>query len=133
MTISTTNILALPPASATITVSNNEDWIDSILYFVDTGIGDPTANQLDLRGIRFEMEIRRAAEDTEVVLHASTDDSSLALGFPPDYGYLIINISHKAMAALQAGVYVGDIVASDAIYERRCLAIDLTVVQGITR
>jgi hypothetical protein len=127
---SLTNILALPLAVVTIEASTNEDWIDGFVYYVD---GTSPPEQLDLRGIEFEMEIRRTAPDNEVILHATTKDGSLAFGYPPDIGYLIINISNTAMANQEPGQYVGDIVATDAVYRRRAIAISLEITLGVTR
>ena len=46
-----TNVLALPLAHVLFSVSNNEDWIDSLVFMVsDSG---PPLEQLDLRGITF--------------------------------------------------------------------------------
>jgi len=71
------NILAMPLVELQVTTSNNEDWIDSILYLVQTG--DPSPPQLDIRGIIFDMEIRRSALEHEVLLSASTDNTRLRL------------------------------------------------------
>jgi hypothetical protein len=131
MTTSTTNILSLPLAQATIVTGTNEDWIDSFVYIADDGTANPP--QIDLHGIRFEMEIRRAADDSEVILQASTDNQSLAYGVAPDVGYLFINISHDSMVTREPGIYVGEIVAMDAFYQRRTILIDLTIVEGIAR
>jgi hypothetical protein len=63
-----TNILALPLVQLEVETGNNEDWIDSILFLVapdDPDNPPPTAPQLDLRGIDFEMEIRREADDND--------------------------------------------------------------------
>lgn len=129
----TTNLLALPLVSLTIETGNSEDWIESIKYVVDTG-GDPlTFPQVDLRGIDFTMEIRRTAPSHEVVLSATSDDGSLAVGEPPDYGYLIINVRYDEMKPLQAGSYVGDIRGRDDKYTRICIQINLTIFDGITR
>jgi hypothetical protein len=95
--------------------------------------GTSPSEQLDLRGIDFEMEIRRAPPDHEVVLHATTKDGSLAFGYPPDIGFLIINISNTVMASQQPGEYVGDIVATDTVYRRRAFIIGLEITLGITR
>ena len=130
----TSNLLALPLVSLTIETGNSEDWIESIKYIVDTGSTDPTTMpQVDLRGINFAMEIRRSAPSHEVVLSANSDDGSLAVGEPPDFGYLIINVRYDDMKPLQAGSYVGDIRGKDDRYTRICIQIDLTVFDGITR
>jgi hypothetical protein len=134
---SQTNILALPLTNATIQTSNNEDWIDAFKYVVPTSTTsdptDPTLPQLDLYGIDFEMQIRTTVGDPNVVLEASTDDGSLSRGFPPDVGFLIINISKTSMQTLQAATYVGEIVATDAQYTRTAIDLTLTITQGIVR
>jgi hypothetical protein len=123
-----TNILAIPLGHAVIQTGTNEDWIDCIQYLV--GEGGP---QLDLRGIDFEMEIRRAPPDHEVILRASTDDGSLSVGASPNFGYLIFYVKEEVMEQRQADTYVGDVRASADGFQRVILTIDLTIIQGITR
>jgi hypothetical protein len=130
----TTNLLALPLLSLTIETGNSEDWIESIKYVVDIGDEVPEDNpQVDLRGIDFEMEIRRRSQSHEVVINATTEDGSIAIGEPPDFGYLIINVGFDEMRQLQAGQYVGDIRGKDGKYTRICIQIALTIFDGITR
>ena len=126
-----TNILAMPLIDLQVQTSNNEDWIDSIVYLVDTG--DPTPPQLDIRGISFDMEIRRAATEHEVLLVASTANGTLAVGVPPDVGHLLFNIPVTSVGNLSANVYVGDIIARDAFYTRQVARIALTIVEGVTK
>jgi hypothetical protein len=128
-----TNILALPMTQLAIQTSNNEDWVDSIMFMV--GTDDPAAtptDQLDLRGITFDMEVRRTLGDAEIILAASTDTGTLQIGLPPDFGFLIINIPIVDMQSLSAGVYVGDITGRDGIYTRVAVQFTLTIVQGAT-
>ncbi len=129
----TTNLLALPLLSLTIETGNSEDWIESIKYIVDTGDSDENKPQVDLRGIDFEMEIRRSSKGHEVVINASSDDGSIAIGEPPDFGYLIINVGFAEMQQMQAGQYIGDIRGKDDRYTRICIQINLTIFDGITR
>jgi hypothetical protein len=129
----TTNILALPLLSLTIETGNSEDWIESIKYVVDTGDLPEDLPQVDLRGIEFEMEVRRTAPAHEVVLSATSSDGSIAIGEPPDFGFLIINVGFDDMKALEAGRYVADIRGKDDRYTRICIQIDLTIFDGITR
>jgi hypothetical protein len=129
-----TNILALPQVSVQVETGNNEDWIDSVKYLVE----DPETTidnypQMDLRGINFEMEIRRSAIDHEVVLHASIGEGTLAIGTPPDYGFLIINIPRAIMHNQLAGNYVGDIIASADGFYRVCMQINLAIIEGVTK
>jgi hypothetical protein len=126
----TTNILALPLVHLTVDTGNNEDWLDSLKYVVS----DTDDSQLDLRGIVFAMEVRRTADDTEVVLRASTDDGKLHIGIPPDYGFLIIEVPVEEMQYKRPGSYVADIVGREGDnYTRVCITIDLTIVEGVTR
>lgn len=129
------NVLALPLVSMTVATGTNEDWIDSIKFVVndESSTDFNQLPQLDLRGIKFEMEIRRAAPDHEVIIAASTVDGRLIIGNPPDYGFLIINVPLDQMAVKQPGSYVGDIVGSDETNSRVCIQISLTIVEGITR
>jgi hypothetical protein len=118
----------LPLARLSITAGKNEDWIDTILYVIED-----TGAQLDLRGIEFEMEIRRRAEDNEVILSAATANKSIFIGAAPNFGYLVIYVARRVMQYLFAGQYVGDIRARDARFERVCLEIDLTIIEGVTK
>jgi hypothetical protein len=128
------NLLALPLIHLDVQTGTHEDWIDAIKYIVDTGIADdPTAPQVDLRDIDFEMEIRRSANDHEVVLSATTQDGSLSVGSPPDYGYLVFYIKSSVMKPIVAGSYVGDIVGRDELYARKIIEMSLTIVEGVTK
>jgi hypothetical protein len=128
-----TNLLAMPLVTMTIAVSTNEDWVDSVKWVVDDGSPNASKPQLDLRGIAFEMEVRRAPPDHGVVLTASTDDGGLMIGVPPNFGFLIINIDVENMKVQQPGVYVADIVGKDIETHRVVATIALTINQGITR
>jgi hypothetical protein len=57
----------------------------------------------------------------------------LFIGSPPDFGYLIFYVPRETMQGLWAGKYVGDIKARDATFERVCLTVEMTVLEGITR
>ena len=88
---------------------------------------------MDLRGINFEMEIRRAPEEHEVVLSASTADGSLTVGAPPNVGYLIWYLPTEIMQYIRAGQYVGDVRGNDGTFERTFLLVNLTVREGVTK
>ena len=132
-----TNILALPLVQLEIETGNNEDWIDSILFLVapdDPDNPPPTAPQLDLRGIEFEMEIRREADDHEVILNAHTDQGTLAIGASPNFGYLLINVPLAEMQYKFPGGYVGDIRATADGHSR--VVVQLTqfnIIEGVTK
>lgn len=129
-----TNLLAMPLVQMVIATGTNEDWVDSIKFLVDTGGADASLfPQLDLRGIAFEMEVRRAAPDHEVILSASTANGSLLIGDPPDFGYLLINVAIEEMKTQQPGDYVADIIGSDVEFQRVIAQITMTIVEGITR
>jgi hypothetical protein len=130
-----TNILALPLVYMQVQTGNNEDWIDSILYQVNPNDDSPTEDwpQLDLRGINFEMEIRRSPEEHQVIISASTKDGTLAIGAPPNFGYLLINVPIHEMKAKFAGKYVGDITATVGEVVRVISQMDLTILEGITK
>jgi hypothetical protein len=125
------NILAMPLVRLIVEASNNEDWVDCLEFLVDTG--DPILPQLDLRGIDFDMEIRRSATDSEVIVAASTANNTIQVGTPPDFGFLIINIPIADMQNITAGEYVGDIVGHDAFYRRVIATITLTIIEGVTK
>jgi hypothetical protein len=130
-----TNILALPVVEATIESGNGEDFVETFLYLVDNGSGDATTfPQLDLRGIDFTMTIRRAAGDNEIIMRASTLEGTMAIGAPPNIGYLICYQSlEDVMQYKEADSYVGDILAFDGNFSRVCLLISLTITEGVTR
>jgi hypothetical protein len=125
-------LLAMPLIQLKIETSSNEDWIDSIVFCVPPPL-DPTAPQLDLRGIDFEMEVRRSPDDHEVVLSCSTKEGSIEIGLPPNYGHLIFFKTEEFMKTLAPGDYFADLVGSDGSYQRRVAIILLTIDEGITR
>lgn len=140
------NILAMPQVRLQIETGNNEDWVDSIKFVVKPVEGeDPIITplvdlddesqwpQLDLRGITFEMEVRRAAADAEVILSASTANGTLAIGAPPDFGFLLIHIEVATMRSIRGGAYVADIVGRDEAHSRVIANIELTVREGVTK
>lgn len=134
MTEITTNLFAIPLIQIIVETGTNEDWVDSLKFLVDDGSGNvDTMPQLDLRGITFEMEVRRSAVDHEVILSATIEDGKLSIGDPPDFGYLLIDVSNKEMSTQYPGSYIADIIGYDAQYQRRIATIDLTIVEGITR
>jgi len=127
-----TNILALPLASMDIETGTDEDWLDSMVWLINSS--DPVNGpQLDLRGMTFSMQVRRQPPEHEVLINASTTYGGLLFGAPPDYGYLVILIPRSVMQEVPAGTYVGDIVAQDKDYTRVCVQFNLTVVLGVTR
>jgi len=125
-----TNLLAMPFIGLQVETCNNEDWVDSIVYYVNTGAVPPP--ELDIRGIIFEMEIRRAAGEHEVILSASTANGTLLIGAPPDFGYFLFNIPVVQMKNLIPGVYVGDITGRDGVNTRTVISVQLTVLEGLT-
>jgi len=130
------NLLALPFVQMSVQTGNNEDWIDALKYVSPpTGMDpeDPAAPQTDLRGITFEMEVRRSRDDHEVIISATTADGSLSVGAAPNYGYLIFSIRSEVMRSKRAGDYVADVVGRDDQYARRVIDMDLTIVEGVTK
>src|SRR5580765_3341049 len=122
----------MPMVELSVITGTNEDWIDSLVFLV--GEGDPSdLPQLDLTGIDFEMEVRRNIDDSEVAIRASTKDGTLMIGEPPNFGYLLINISHEQMKIQSPGLYTADIVGTDAFAVRRVILADIELVEGITR
>lgn len=128
------NLLAMPFVSISVVSGTNEDWIDSIKFVVDDGI-TPVEDmpQLDLSGIEFNMEVRLRPDDHDVVIRASTTDGSLAIGEPPNFGFLLIQVPYERMKQQPPGSYVADIVGKDNITTRRVVAIALDLAEGITR
>jgi hypothetical protein len=134
MFVSSTNVLALPLAQATIVTNNNEDWIDSFDYRVGPPVDDPsTAPPLDLTGIKFTMMARRQPDDAEVIVLASTEQGTIMIGPPPDSNFLIIDVPLATMRTRAPGIYVADMVAADEVYQRTIMQIELTIIDGITK
>ena len=128
------NILALPLVTAEIETGNNEDWIDSIKYAVEQDVGTiDDWPQVDLRGIEFEMELRHVASDHEVILNANTKAGTLAIGAPPNVGFLLIHVPYSEMKTKFAGQYVGDIRATTDADTRVIIQFDLEIVEGVTK
>jgi hypothetical protein len=125
----------MPLVAISVITGTNEDWIDSIKFVVDDGSTTVPEDlpQLDLTGIRFDMEVRRQPPEAEVIIRASTVDGGLAVGETPNYGFILINIDHEFMKNIVPGTFVGDIVGTDAGTIRRVILIDLEVQYGITR
>jgi hypothetical protein len=131
-----TNILALPLVTMDVVTGNNEDWIDAVTYVVSDGTESPdvtTLPQMDLRGIQFDMEVRRRPTDHEVILEAATWNQRLQLGAFPNYGYLIIAVPIDQMKTKMAGAYVADVIANDGVYAKKTIQMNLTIVEGITK
>lgn len=137
-----TNLLAMPRLNMIVVTGSHEDWVDSIKFMVDDGTAEEDKPQLDIRGIVFEMEVRRSAPDHQVVINASTEDGSIMVGEPPDFGFLIIHVDLEEMKIQQPGEYVADIIGQEyagtapnkvLMMQRVIATIDLTIVQGITR
>jgi hypothetical protein len=126
-----TNLLALPFLHIEIQTANNEDWIDSIVYLVNST--DPSAPQLDIRGIDFNMEVRRAPPNHEVVIRGSMQNGMLSVGDPPNFGYLLIRVPHESVKTLVEANYVADIVGYDGQVTRRIIELAIEMVEGITR
>lgn len=130
-----TNILAMPLVQIDVETGNNEDWVDVLQWTVDNGSGDPSSfPDLDIRGIEYSMEVRRAATDAEVILAASTLEGTMAVGAPPNIGFLIWYVPlEEVMQYKEPGNYVGDIVAMDGNFTRTVVQMNLTIFEGITR
>lgn len=132
--MATTNILALPLAFVTIETSNNQDWIESFKYVVDDGSADvESMPQLDLRGIAFELEVRRTRDDHEVLIHATSENLKLTIGAFPNYGFLLLEVPVDEMIVRTPGNYVADIVAKDGDFVRRVMDITLIIDDGVTK
>src|SRR5262245_33986861 len=97
------NLLAMPLVAISVETGNNEDWIDSIVFVIETeGLEPELMPQLDIRGIEFEMEVRRTVTDPEIIVAASTADGSLLIGDPPNYGFLLFNLLKPDMQRIRA-------------------------------
>ena len=122
------NVNAIPLAHLVMEAYTNEDWVDTLVYMVT----EPFV-QMDLRGIIFEIMLRRRPADNEVILGGSSLTGTLTVGVAPNYGHLIFYFSRRLIGRLWPGQYVGDVIARDLRFERAILTVDLTVIHGITR
>ena len=132
MAASNTNVLAIPQAQASIATGTNEDWLDTFEYLC-SGTADDPGPPLDLRGISFELMVRRNPDDAEVIVWASSADNTIQIGASPDWNFLIINVPLATMRTRTPGIYNADMVARDAVYQRVIMTIDLEIVDGITK
>ena len=101
-------MLAIPLASVVMSASTNEDWVDSLVYVVTTE-EPPPYPQMDLRGITFNIQLRRRPADNEVILGGSSLTGSLTVGAAPNVGHLIWYFSRDIMRTLWPGQYLGDV------------------------
>lgn len=123
------DVRTLPFAHLIIETGTNEDWIDVLRY----DYTDEVDEQLDLRGIHFEMHLRRSSVDREIIVGLSTIDRSLLIGPPPNWGCLFFYVPEEVMKTKFPGEYVGDVRASKGSLTQVCLTVDLTLKLGITR
>lgn len=126
----------MPLVTLNVQTGTNEDWVSAIRYTVDPATIDPPPlepPQLDLRGIRFEMEVRPTVPSHDVVITASTDDGSLTIGFEPDYGFFLFRVPHETMRQQFPGTYAGEVRGTDAFGTRRVIVVDLEIVEGVVR
>lgn len=131
-----TNLFAMPLVSMNVQTGTNEDWISAIKYIVDSSTISPPPPedpQLDLRGIRFEMEVRPTVPSNDVVLTASTDDGTLTIGMDPDFGFFLFHLPHETMIEMFPGPYSGEVRGTDGFGTRRVIEIVLEIVQGVVR
>lgn len=131
-----TNLFAMPLVTMTVQTGANEDWVSAIRYTVDASTMDPPPledPQLDLRGIRFEMEVRPTVPSHDVVITASTDDGSLTIGFEPDYGFFLFRVPWAVMQKQFPGHYAGEVRGTDAFGTRRVIVVELEIVEGVVR
>jgi hypothetical protein len=130
-----TNLFAMPLVSLSVSTGTNEDWISAIQYLVQSSTVPPPATlpQLDLRGIRFEMEVRPTITSNDVILTASTDDGTLMIGAAPDIGFFLFHIPIDSMSEMFPGNYVGEVRGEDGFGMRRVIDIALEIVEGIVR
>ena len=128
------DILALPHALVNIETGNNEDWVESFKFVVDDGsANNATMPQFDIRGMEFEMEMRRKASDHEVLISASTADLKLSIGSFPNYGFLLLNVPLDEMKNMTPGQYVADVIAKEGGFVRKCMTLTVKIVEGVTR
>ena len=127
-----TNLFAMPLVSMSVQTGTNEDWISAINYIVNDSAGG-FLSQLDLRGIRFEMEVRPTTPSHDVVITASTDDGTLTIGADPDCGFFLFHVPVIKMSMVFPGTYVGEVRGSDGFGMRRVIDVALEVVEGVVR
>ncbi len=123
-----TQILQLPQLSGSLAFANNADLLMA-WQFVVTG----TTTAIDITGIDFHMQIRLAADLTQLALDVSTWKGTLINGGAT--GVLGLIVPKEALYPIAAGAYVADCLAlGDGATVNLCGAapIAVTVNEGIT-
>ena len=124
----TTNVLALPQISGSLSIATNADLRASLL-FTQANSSTP----LDLTGIAFRMQVRLASDPTQIALDLSTANGLLVSGGTS--GVLSWLVPAAQVAQIAPGAYVADLLAiADGAMINLCMAAPLavTVAQGVT-
>ena len=103
----------------------NSDWLDGLEYWTD----DSHAQNIDLAGISFEMEMRAAPQFATVVLRASTDNGFIRV-YANSWQFLIPS---TMMMSMPPGLYVFDMLGRADGYTRNLVQATVQVDLGITR
>jgi hypothetical protein len=115
----------MPPVDMSMTVGNNEDWIDGLEY---QDLQSPP-QPIDLTGIEFEMELRSAAQAATVVLLAATDNNLIRVA--GNTWQLLVPA--PTMLLIPPATYVFDMLGFGDGYTRMLASGTVTVVLGVTR
>jgi hypothetical protein len=115
----------MPAVEMTMTVGNNEDWIDGLEY---QDLQSPP-QPIDLTGIEFEMEMRIVAQAATVVLRAATDNN-LILVAGNTWQFFV---PAETMLLIPPATYEYDLLGHGDGYTRRLANGTVTVVLGVTR
>jgi hypothetical protein len=123
-------ILRLPPITdLSIEVVNTADWRDAIQF------KDEANAIVDITGIHFRAQLRRAAEDPVLIGNLDMDTNNQLLVNGGTTGILAWNVPYTTMQDIPPGSYVMDIIATFTPYKINLMSSPATVVvkQGVTR
>jgi hypothetical protein len=130
-----TQILNLPLLAFSVSTGTNEDWTDAWAY------ADASGNPISGAGITLNMMLRRAADDPEAQIIASSVAGTLN-GLPLNgslswggtgMNIITLAIPDTTMAVIAPGSYVAEVQAVAEGYVKTIAAIDVTIVQGVVR
>ncbi|MCJ2098932.1 hypothetical protein [Methylobacterium sp. E-046] len=130
-----TQILNLPQLAFSVATGTNEDWTDA------WGFVDASGNPISGAGITLNMMLRRAADDPEVQIVASSVSGpvgGLQLNGSLSWGgvglsVITLAIPASTMEGIPAGSYVAEVQAVAEGHVKTITVMVVTIVQGVVR
>ena len=120
----TTKLLWVPPVIMSMSVANNEVWLDGLEYQDEI-----TQDPIDLTGIAFQMEMRLVATAATVVLRATSDNSYIRVAG----NTWQFQVPGEVMVTIPPAIYVYDMLGLADGLTRRLARGEVTVELGVTR